>query len=876
MFKKLIGVGAVVFGTASLVVLFSPITAHANGETYLWQDYSSIGAKGGEYIDAAGHAEGDSAAIVFTQSETNPAVYEVEPALETCEGKLTITLSSSTNNTGVLSSSGNCPLFAKLSKTLTLANPILINSKVDNDSKLMNADFKRQACSTTLYDQAEVAQCEAAAKDKYELSATECKAQNNFAESTFLANKYLDCLAEKLGVERPSDQASEEALGQSSNKCAIENVGWIMCQAMQFIAWITDKSFDLLSGFLEVEPLKEHVSTSAALSQNNPTPGSSSPPEDTKLHAAWKVSLGFANVIFIFVFMMMLFAYFTNKGLSVYNLKVLGPRLVVAALLVNMSFFMCGVAVDLSNILGGTLRSTLVDITPPATGSDYTSWTQLTDRITSITPADEEFNKENNPAPAQPTPTPPPPPAAGEEEDKELWPEPTSAVLAGVALTGGVVLFANLSALIPFMVAALAAVITVLIILIIRQAAIICLIAIAPIAFALILLPNTKQWFNRWLDIFSKLLILYPAVSLIFGASYLASHVVQDQASENSQTFVAIFALGIQLIPLFITPLVLKLSGGAFDRLAGVVNNPNKGPIDRMKKAASEFRDDRKQQQIGRAASGSTTKLRDPSSYINLLKNPNAARLRKNMRKTASNSAINSALKNAEKTAFTDEKSIRSATKGVNEGHFLDELIEESLAEAAQSVNAIDVRRVGATIARFRQSGVSADSLQNMATSGVNEKGEALSDIERSAAIQMAANTAESDKAHALILASGSMNGQLRRALVDSLRSSGFSKQNAHFGGSALNAVAEGNITRQSDIDTLMLRAAEGGKFSAATISTQSAYSLKMLGDTIDSGIVSPAASNRVIENAHLALSTPTLNSSINTNSRPGVERLAR
>lgn len=745
----------------------------------------------------------------------------------------------------------------------------------------MANDFKQQACSTELYEASEIKQCEDAAKAKYENSANECKAQHDFTRNSFLANRYLDCLAEKLGVERPSGEAPAAEDKAATNKCAIENVGWLMCQAMQFVAWITDKSFDLLSSFLEVEPLKEHVSASTAVAQNTPSQNPN-PPDDSKLYAAWKISLGFANVVFIFVFILMLFAYFTSKGLTTYNLKVLGPRLVIAALLVNMSFFICGVAVDLSNILGGTLRNTLVEMTPPSTGSDYTSWTQLTDRITSITPADEEFNKENNPdaeeePPAgQPATGTQPPANEAENEEKDLWPEPTTAILAGVALTGGVVLFANLSALIPFMVAALAAVITVLIILIIRQAVIICLVAISPIAFALILLPNTKQWFSKWADLFTKMLILYPAVSLVFGASYLASHVVQDQAAENSQTFVAIFALGIQLIPLFITPLVLKLSGGALDRVAGIVNNPKKGPIDRVKNRASEFREDRKQQQIGRAASGPTTKLKDPSSYANLIKNPNAARLRRKTRKQASNSAIGNALGNAEKTAFGDEKSIRSAAKGIDEGKFLDELLEESVAESAQSVESIDVQRIGATVARFRQQGISQDSLQNMATSGKGEGGKALSDIERAAAIQMAANTAESDKAHDLILASGTMNGQLRRVLVDSLRRSGFSKQNAHFGGSALNAVAEGNVTQQAHIDNLVQRAAEGGKYSAAAIAGQSSYSLKQLGDAIDEGKVSQTATNRIIENAHAAINTPALSSTINTNSRPGVERLAR
>lgn len=869
MFMKYIGVWAAATLCVVLGMLFSNPVA-ATGESYGWTDYSTIGGRSGAYMEAIGNSEGSDYVLSFKQSEDNPAIFSANPGVDECNGTITLTLSSTVNNSGTLTVSGDCPLLSRLSRDVTVDQSRLITSKVDYDSLIMRTSFQSNSCNEVAGDTAVHKECTDQAATAYEQHTSSCKGQFDYTKRPYLANQYLDCLAEALGVERPSASQAEKKEPKSTSKCSIPDVGWIMCQALQFMGWIADQSFNLLSSMLEVEPVKEQING-----------------QDSKLHAAWKVSLGFANVVFVFAFIFMILSYVTSWGIGVYGLKSLAPRMLIAVLLVNLSFFLCGIAVDLSNILGGTLKNTLVELTPPASGTpNYSTWSELTETVVSITPNDESYTKDNVPGAsresegAQQSETPPaanqPSGAEGAADDADLWPTQTTVLLAGATLVGGAVLFANLSVLVPFMAAALVAIITVLIVLIIRQAVIICLIAISPVAIALYVLPNTKSWFNKWLDIFTKFLMIYPAVALVFGASYFASRVILDQATENGQTFLAMFALGIQVIPLFITPVIMKLGAGVLDRFAGVVNNKNKGPLDAIKRKAGEFREDRKNQQVGRAASGATSSLKDPSSYGNFIKNPNAARLRRNMRKNAGDEAVNSALERAKATAFSNQDSIQAATKGLKPGEFLDELTEELLADAAKELHDIDVSRISATVARFAQDkNLDANAYQDMAETG-SRNGQALSDIERAAAIQLAANTAASDKAHDLILASGTMNDALRRVLVDSLRKSGFTKQNAHFGGSAMNAVAEGRITTQADVNTLVERAAEGGKYSADAIAGQSSHALGMLNTAIDEGRVSQAASNIVIENAHTALSTPALNSRINTNSRAGVERLAK
>lgn len=883
MVMRFLGAGI----AAALCVVFSVLlttTVSAAGESYSWTDYSTIGGKGGAYTEAIGQSEGGTSALEFTQDADNPAVFTAEPHTEDCEGKLTITLSGTSNNQGTLTSSGSCALFDKLGHTFTVGASGTVNSKVANDSSQMKASFRGNSCSEVLDDAALLAECDTQVNEAYERHVATCKSQFDYTKQTYLANKYLDCLAEVLGVERPSNEKPPEEDSEQNATCAIPDVGWLMCQAMEFVGWITDKAFDVLSNMLEVEPLKEQVAG-----------------EDSKLYAAWKVFAAFANIVFVFAFIFMILAYTTNWGIGTYGLKKLAPRMIIAALLVNFSFFLCAIAVDLSNILGGTLKNTLVEMTPPASGApNYENWSQVTKAVVAISPNDETFTKDNQPgadrdAEAEAEEEEEEPPAGGQTEEeagdeKDLWPEPTSVLLGGLAIVGGAVLWANLSVLVPFMATTLIAIITVLIVLIIRQAVIICLIAVSPIAMAMYVLPNTKQWLDRWFDIFSKFLLIYPAVALVFGASYFASRVVLDQTSENGQTFLTMFALGIQVIPLFITPVIMKFGAGVLDRFAGVVNNPNKGPLSAIKRKAGEFREDRKNQQIGRAAAngqGAFVPDPDKSKWANrraragraaksIAKNPNAARLRQGMLRDAADSGVESALARAKKEAFNTSDAINSAANGINQGAFRDALIEESLADAAKELHDIEVSRIHAAAARFSQDkDITDDALQQMALTG-KQGDKALTDIERAAATQMAANTASSEQAHELLAQSGKMNEGLRRILVDSLRKSGFTKQNSHFGGSAMNSVLEGKINSHEDIDKLFLKAAESGKYSAAGVAGQSSYALDKINKAIDEGKVSQAAANRIIDNAHTALNTPSLNAGINSNSRSGVERLAR
>ena len=259
-------------------------------------------------------------------------------------------------------------------------------------------------------------------------------------------------------VEDP-DQQSED-----KTTCAIPGIGWLLCPVLDLLAKVTDGIYSFLAEFLETQPLTNDSSSG--------------------LFKAWSVMRNFANVAFVLVFLVIIFSQVTSFGISNYGIKRMLPRLVVGAILVNVSFWICAIAIDLSNIGGSSLKNLFDGI-----GAGLT-----------LPSADSGFAVSDS------------------------WQGMVGSLLAGgLALAA---IYLCLAALIPLLVVCLLTVAAVLLALIIRQALIVLLIVISPLAFVAFLLPNTESLFTRWRRMFTTLLIMYPVIALLFGAGALASKVI--------------------------------------------------------------------------------------------------------------------------------------------------------------------------------------------------------------------------------------------------------------------------------------------------------------------------------------------------------------
>ncbi len=333
----------------------------------------------------------------------------------------------------------------------------------------------------------------------------------------------------------PSDVTSvaidSKSKDTASTSCAVDGgLGWIICPVTNFLANSMDWIFDIIKSFMIVRPVSSDQSSA--------------------LYRAWSYMRSFANVAFVIGFLVIIYSQITSYGISNYGVKKLLPRLIIAAILVNISYFVCALAVDISNVLGASLQQVFISMRNGVVGTSGNSWDLV--NFNSIT----GFILSGGTAAA-----------AG-----------TVAILGTLSVYG---VGYSIALLFPTLLIGFMAVLVALAVMAARQALVTILIVLSPLAFVAYLLPNTEKWFEKWKSTFYTMLILFPAFSVIFGGSQLAaSLIIQNADSINT----VILGLIIQVVPLFLTPFLIKMSGSIVGKVAGFVNNPSKGPIDGTRK----------------------------------------------------------------------------------------------------------------------------------------------------------------------------------------------------------------------------------------------------------------------------------------------------
>ena len=324
------------------------------------------------------------------------------------------------------------------------------------------------------------------------------------------------------------DPPSENSTGTS---CDVQGIGWFICPVSNWLADGIDFMYSALQQFLKTKPLE-------TTNQNS------------GIYLAWVIMRNISNVAFIVAFLVIIYSQLTSVGISNYGVKKMIPRLVIAAVLVNLSFTICAILLDLSNIAGYAFQDAFMGIknTISTVGENTSTWT---------------------------------------------WSEVISTALSNGAPAIGAITFTT--ELLPMLVpAATLAGLTLLLILLImaaRQALIIILIIISPLAFVCYLLPGTEKWFKKWRDSFLTMLVFFPAFSVVFGGAQLAGILIIQNATGPNGAIMHVLGMLVQIIPLAITPLIMKLSGGVLGKFAGFVNDKNKGLYDRSKNWAKGRRE---------------------------------------------------------------------------------------------------------------------------------------------------------------------------------------------------------------------------------------------------------------------------------------------
>lgn len=353
-------------------------------------------------------------------------------------------------------------------------------------------------------------------------------------------------------IDQPDNYDNEGAGPTCMNSAAAGEGGFIVCPVGKAMG-------HALSGIYSkyLEPLLMVNSESYFLSNQGKIQGSPT-------YSAWEAFRDIANVFFVILFLVIVFSQLTGVGIDNYGIKKTLPKLIIVAVLVNLSYIICVLCVDASNIVGSGIRDLFSNISQ---NIEY----KVKYEGESLYAKADEFDDD-----------------AAYDESGSLDASKagkTVGLVAIIILVGLIALFVDgvmqdPSTLIPLLLAALGALIGIIFLFVMlaaRQAAIICLTVVSPVVFVLYTLPNTKKYFDKIRDIFWKLLVVYPICGLLVGAGDFASRLLLSAKNgDNANFFEILVAVAAGIAPIFFIPSVLTSAlnalGGLGSRIQGLGN----------------------------------------------------------------------------------------------------------------------------------------------------------------------------------------------------------------------------------------------------------------------------------------------------------------
>lgn len=322
------------------------------------------------------------------------------------------------------------------------------------------------------------------------------------------------------GVTESTSDGEGEVEQTCMNSGGAGSLGWIVCSVLD---WMGDATEGLYNNI--VEPA---LVVNASFFDQDAT------------REAWEKFRDIANIIFIIVVLAVIFSQLTGYGIDNYGIKKILPKLIVVAILVNLSFLICVLCVDLSNILGNGLQAFLDGL---ATGADTISISGG--------------------------------PSWGDSGSVNIAADAGIVSVAVIAAAVGVyAVYSNPAILLTLLIGALGVLIAVLFVFIMlagRKAAVVLLTVLSPVAFILYLLPNTKKIYDKWLKLWEAMLFLYPICGLLIGGGNFASKLMLNVGKDGGVATV-LTALVIGIIPIFFVPTLLKSAFAAMGNIGSTIS----------------------------------------------------------------------------------------------------------------------------------------------------------------------------------------------------------------------------------------------------------------------------------------------------------------
>ncbi len=332
--------------------------------------------------------------------------------------------------------------------------------------------------------------------------------ENNYANVS--EDTYANASVDENGNLVPGDSedgSTEEVTCLSSG--AAGSLGWIVCS---LIDWFGDVAQDFYTNAIE-----DNLQVDPILFTGG----------DGGTKQAWETFRTIANIAFIVVFLAVIFSQLTGVGIDNYGIKKILPKLIVAAILINLSYWLCVALVDVSNILGYSLQRM------------FNGLAENLKVVSSVIPGSTVL--------------------------------PTLASVAILGILAGSAIWSGGAIVFTLLISALGVVVSIaflFVLLSVRQAAIVVLVATSPLAVIAYILPNAKKTlFDKWWKFLKSQLLVYPIIGLLVGGGNYVSKLLLASGIGDQGVFSAATAMITGVAPIFFIPTVLKNSMAAMGTL---------------------------------------------------------------------------------------------------------------------------------------------------------------------------------------------------------------------------------------------------------------------------------------------------------------------
>lgn len=321
-------------------------------------------------------------------------------------------------------------------------------------------------------------------------------------------------------------------------------LAWVLCPVYDMLTSAANGIFnDVVQPFLFTSPISTN-------------------PKDPSFKT-WSNFRVYGDIFLILALLITVIAQSIGGGMiDAYTVKKILPRVLITAILINLSVYIVAFLVDITNVIGKSLGAILTGPMQSA-GAYHLNFGSTADSAAAAGLGVFGVG------------------LLGLLAAKHFTPfmGSMSSGRAGGASFGKDAMTLMFLVLLPIFLAVLAIFIT----LIVRKGLILFLIMISPVAFALYVLPNTEQYFKKWWDLLLEALMVYPIIVAIFSIADILSVTILSANGVGNADFKAdgngnynppsghifaiLVALFIQFIPLLAIPFAFRMAGGTLSKL---------------------------------------------------------------------------------------------------------------------------------------------------------------------------------------------------------------------------------------------------------------------------------------------------------------------